>query len=383
MRQALWLVPIFAIALAVRLLGSSSLPPSLAEATGASAALLPLDLEMVPARQLAALLGALAATLICALFLGEGRRLLLGCAALLTLFDPLSLAACHEAGPGGALSLASALLVLLVMKPPANWPARIGCGLASLLLVGGAMPGDPGALAALPADATLVAWQSVCGDALGAPLWSVHHLGYALLPLAVAGLLFRRGALLGMLVLVAAGLALLMDGGEPRRLSACAGLAPPLLALALNTIRTIARREGPGLPLSTLGVTLLVLAVNAPLLVSDLKSGQRFPLPVALDRLDDSADVPIVTTTPALIRSSVDRQSRTIRELPADLFGLERMLQEDRPLDFVLPVEGGRLYASADPSLLERIEFEKLADFEIRVKRFDLYRYEIRVFRIR
>ncbi|MFG0316855.1 MAG: hypothetical protein ACF8XB_06255, partial [Planctomycetota bacterium JB042] len=268
---------------------------------------------------------------------------------------------------------AAASAVLLALAPP---PTRLGrvlvAGLAGIPLLL-AFPADATLVASLPADPTVTAWADLAGPVPGGALLLLHHLGYALVPLALAGLSRRPGPGLGLGALVGVALGLLIDQVALGRLSALAGAAPFVLALAGLALARLAERERGGR--AALGLATVVAAVNAPSFVSDVRSGQRFPWPIALKRLDDGGG-PIHTTFPAPLRRDTDRE---VVPLPDDEAALSALLDAGGAT-LLIPVEGGRAWAAATDDLLATIERRRLAAFEVRVKRFDLYRFEVRAF---
>ena len=387
MKPLRWLPALFLAALAVRLYGSDWLPPTTAEAGGAFATW-PFPFEDGRhARWLSALLSALGITIIGGRFATRRSGLTFACGALVLILDPLSLAAGREAGPGGALVLVFALLSWLVAAPPSRASARLALVLALLLSSVLLFPSDRAALEQLPRDASLDAWSSVCGTFLGPLAALLHQIGYSLVPLALIGLVRSNGRRLAALLPVALLAAFLVDGGTPVRLIGFAGAAPILLGLLLIALDHLEARDrlSPGAPLAVIGAAGLVLAVNLPVLVSDLRGGQRFPWSPALDRLAQleragDEDVPIYTTLPEPPRRLTDR---TVLRLPRTREGLQELLAGTgprRPLILLLPVEGGRLHGSETPELLDLVEARRVAAFEVRVRRFDLYRYELRGF---
>ena len=384
MKPIRWLPALFLAALAVRLYGSNWLPPTSAEAGGAYRSLLfPLD-DYRQARWLCALLGALGITIVCGLFATRQSRLTFLCGALVLVLDPLSLAASREAGPGGALVLAFALLGWLVAAPPKRNGFRLALLGTLLLSLAMLLPADRTALQNLPLDASLGAWASVCGTFFGPLCALVHQIGYSLVPLALMGLVRPSGRRLVTLLPIAVLAAFLVDAGPPQRLIAFAAAAPVLLGLLLIALDHLAslERKSPGLPLAVLGSAGLILAVNLPVVVSDLRGGQRFPWPPALQRLQEiepdlPTHTPIYTTTPEPAELLTNRP---VKRLPTTPEGLQKLLAETRPLVVLLPLEGGQLHGSTTPGILSALESIRVASFEVRVRRFDLYRYEVRGF---
>lgn len=384
MKSLRWLLPLFLIALAIRTRGATWLPPTVAEASGDFRSLLLPLAEFRQARIVCALLGSLATVLICGAFFARVSRLTFLAGAAVALLDPLSIAASREAGPGGPLALAAALVALLLIAPPKGRMARILIGSLAAVALALAIPSDRAALAALPADATLSLWNSVCGKVLGAICLLIHHIGYAAAPLALIGLTHPTGRRLAILLPFAMLAAPWIDGGQLHRLSALAAVSPVVVALLFLTLDRVARadREAARSALGLLGVAGLVVAVNLPVLVSDLKSGQRFPWPPALQRLSTldpalPAETPVYTSTPAPLAWL---SSRPIFKLPQDPDQVAALLDNSRPLIVLLPIEGDTIHGMDDPAILRRLEGRSLAAFEVPVRRFDLYKFEVRAF---
>lgn len=378
----LLLVPAtFLAALAVRGRGLWDLPPTAGEATDAWRGLLtivgPFGENFEAGRGVSAAASALALAVLVVAFLrldttrfGTYRAAAI---AALALFDPLGLVAGREAGPGALLQLAGASLVFLALAPPRSAGARAGVSLLIAALLVGAWPADPSPVRALPPDAVITAWAGFLGPWPGGALLLLHHLGYALVPLAATAL-DRRPA--GRLLAVAlAGLlaAIIVDGGAPIRLTSFAAVSPPVLALVGLALERVSGRPAPGRTLA--GIVLLVAAVNGPVFVSDLRSAQRFPWPIALKQLPPEEGA-LWTTVPEPLRSDTDRE---IRALPAEDDALAALLDAGG-LTILVPVEGGRAWGARTDDLLATLERRRLATFEVRIRRFDLYRFELRAF---
>ncbi len=369
----------FLAALALRTKGWRDLPPTAAEATDAWRGLVDPTLGggFETGRLVAAVAGALAVAVVVLAFTRRDRSPAGTSVALavagLSLLDPLGLAAGREAGPGAFVQLAAAFAALLALAPP---PTLLGRGLLAglgVIPLVAALPVAPSPVSSLPADPTVAAWADLAGAIPGGALLLLHHLGYALVPLALAGLARRPGLRLGLGVLAGVALGSVLDQGALHRLSVAAAASPFALALAGLALERLAESERGGR--AVLGVAALVAAVNAPTFVSDVRSGQRFPWPIALKRLDDGGG-PIHTTLPAPLRRDTDRQ---VLPLPDDEAALAALLDAGGAT-LLIPVEGGRAWAAATDDLLATIERRRLATFEVRVKRFDLYRFEVRAF---
>ncbi len=377
MRRAALFLLLFGLALSIRTHGLLAPPPTAAElcARCPGAGLLAEHLEAW--RWVAAGSSALAALLVFAAFAASSSRVTACAAAVLAVLDPLALAAAREAGPGATLALASALLVLLALRPPRGpWRRAVLCAAAALCALP-ACGGAPG----LPRDAVFAVWEDYLGTAGGALGVLAHHAGYALLPLALAGLCSARGRRLLPLLLLAAALAACADQGAPRRLATLAAFAPILTAAALLIVEQAARldREQGRAPLAAFALVGLVVATQAPVLISDLTGGTRFPWRAALDRLErlERGGAPIYTTQPLAVATVTGRE---VRALPESAPELDALLESGAPAVLLLPLEGGALFGTSEPALLARIERRKVASFEVKARRLDLYRFEVRAF---
>jgi len=381
MKSVRWLLPLFLVALVIRTRGATWLPPTVAEASDAfRSLLLPLS-DFHDSRLFSGLCGSLAAVVICGAFFGRMSRLPFLAGACVALLAPLSIAASREAGPGGPLALAFALLCLLLISPPRKVPVRIVVGVLAAAFIALAIPADRAAVAALPMDPTARLWFSTCGFIAGTACLLLHHVGYAAVPLALAGIATREGRRVAVLLPLAIVAALWLDGGELHRLSALAAVSPVAVSLLWLFLERAARTdsESSRSPLGAAALSALVIAVNLPVLVSDVKSGQRFPWPPALQRLK-ALDPPLAETTPIYTTTTPPvawLTERPVLPLPDDPAELETLLETTRPLVVLLPVEGGVAYGAEETGLLETLEARGLPAFESRVKRFDLYRFEV------
>jgi len=374
--SALFVVGAFVAALGVRLRGLFGLPPTAAEAVDAwTAAVLPLT-SLDAGRTAAAIASAAAVAVLVAAFArrrGTDGVSLVAAVAALALLDPLGLVVGREAGGGAFLQLASALITGLIVAPPRARAGRLVIVLLAAVALLLALPADCATLAAVPSDPALAAWNSFLGPLAGVPLLLLHHLGYAIVPLAAAGLDRERAGRLAALAVAGVLLATAIDGGVPLRLSSFGAVGPPVIALAGLALGRVA--EGVGTRFALPGLVLLIVAVNAPVLVSDLRASHRFPWPIALKKLPEG-DGPIWTTQPAPLRLDTERE---VRALPSDADALAALLDAG-DATILIPVEGGRAWAADPPDLLAELESRRVADFEVRVRRFDLYRYELRAF---
>ncbi|MBI4881033.1 MAG: hypothetical protein HY812_15455, partial [Planctomycetes bacterium] len=148
--------------------------------------------------------------------------------------------------------------------------------------------------------------------------------------------------------------------------------------LVVEKAARLDRKEGRA-PLAALALIGVVVAVQAPVLLSDMKGGPRFPWRAALLRLDrtEQSGAAIHTTQPRVVETLTGRE---VRDLPGSAKELDALLSGGAPAVLLLPIEGGALYGASDPSLLAEVERRRVASFEIMTRRFDLYRFEVRAF---
>ncbi len=394
------------VAIGLRLFQITSLPPSDTEALGIGAPnFLPVSTSLTLTRGIAAALS-LAALLVIAwtslrAAQPDDRRLAL-IAPLLLALDPLAIAAARESPRAGALTLLGALLVALIAQQPAPRP-RARVAVVALLISMGAIgvflallrtSGD----APIPVDAAVAAWFDEHSGSHGAffgwlarRLATLHHLGYAIVPLALGSIFTNRRCL--ALFLVALGLDLLgvdLLFGDGLRTIDHALLSPVVAWLAASTLAGF-RKQGAelGVPWpAILGAIAIVLAVNAPVLLSDALTGMRFPWHRVRAYLDadkslDRAKTTFYTSTPATAKRALgDSFHVASMQIGDPLF----KLADGSPSVFLIPVNvdqaHGPNFTRSDPQL-GFAESVKLADEDIIAKRFDLYRFEVRIFRPR
>lgn len=372
----------FAAALAPRLVACRSLDLTVGEATAAHRTWLELAPSVPAARALAAVLAAAAVPLVFALARANGGRAAARFAAAFCALDPLSCLAGREAGPGGALALLGALL-LAALEPRLARGFRIGAAAAALLCGALALPGAPALVQALPLDPAFLAWRELGSAVAAGALAVVHQLGYALVPLGLGGIaLSCRGR--GLLALGAAlGLAVAAEAGSPHRLVAFAALSPPLALAAGRLLGAVAEREcrTARWPTGAFGLFALALAVNAPVLASDLRSAQRFPWQRAFASLDagERASLPLYSSAPAPLAAIA---GRAVQPLPQDGPTLARLLAGQAPLALFVALEGNLPYGALDEAALAAIEATTYPASTSAVSRFDLLRLGIRVYRL-
>lgn len=350
-------------------------------------------------------------------------------AAALGVLCPLSILAGREAGPGAASECiaASVLLFAVVVAHKPSRPALLA-SLASIAAAALLMLRAPVVPAGVSggdlADPVFTPWAEAATNALAPALAAVHHLGYTLPLLGIAGLFAApapsfRGGTRALLVIIAILTLGLVGAHEPLRLSLLAPLATVFVLPAAVLIGRAAddRRIGdadkstPGaLPpgrLAALGLFSLAFAGMTPVLLSDVRQGARFPWSLALThktlaqtsdehRRDGAAtneapETVLYSTTPAPVARLL---GRAVLPLPSDDNEVRALLEDsagdgDRSSDgdaptrvLLLPVEGGRLHG-ARAELLPLIESLQFADQEARASRFDLYRFEVRIYRSR
>jgi len=369
-------VTVFIAAALVRLAAAYRGELSAAEAGGAYERLLLPLLDPSTARLVGAALGALGASVLTMAFQRRGDVSLTLVVACLAILDPLSIATTSDAGPGGALALAGSCAVAVALLPSRT--IVMGAGIGAVLAVLLALPAHPTAVSALAPDAVFLTWSRPASVWLGILPACIHHIGYAVVPLAIGGL-FRPGGLrLGLFLVAAFGCAFLVDAGSPERLDAFAMTSPPCIALAALAMSGLA----PDLR-GRIGWLAVILAVHAPVLVSDLtRGGPGYPWRAATMHVKGDADRALYSTLPVVASAAF---GRTVLALPPPGPELDRILRSDEPITLVLPLEGGSLDAPdlPDPAAaLQRIERHKVEDAASRPRRFDLYRFEIRVFRL-
>lgn len=299
-------------------------------------------------------------------------------------FDPLSIAAVYGAStapavgtafvPGADAAIGTALCaavacVVLVLRSTATRERRIGIGLGGLaaaIAAGFALRHAPG-----PNDALFLAWSDFGPPACSRLYAVVHHVGYALVPLALWTLIGpQRRPFLWALGVAAVGV-VLADRLAFSRFALLAAFAPVLVAAAAHAVLEL-RRAAPHASegnLRAFGLVLVILAVNAPVLASDaLTHGPRLPRVVA----PLASPLPVFTTAPETFTDA------RAKDLPAALpEGTELDAILARPFRILLPIVNGRLWRG-DLEQLRAVERQALPATETRGKRFDLYRFEVR-----
>lgn len=370
-REKAIVAAIVAVSLGVRLIGVTWFPPNERELVGF------LGSPLWVGRVISALATALAVLVIAWPRPGDGSfgRV----AGLLLAFDPLSILAAHESPKAALLNLGGALLARSL---GARRGFLIGVVAVAAFAFAWTMPGAAGSRSAEPA---LVAWYGDDHSALAIRLAAIHHLGYAVLPLALGSFLALRGfggALL-LLGLVLAGL------GDRSTITDFAVVSPIVACCAAATIARLRAREVElgRAPLAIPASLALVLAVNAPVLASDALTGLRYPWNAVRAWLEsrrdlDPATTIVHTTDVELARAALGPRFR-IEPIDASAIIESGSTTQgaEGPRVIVIPVSSGIASGrSEDAPWLTRVESRKVPDFAPLARRFDLYRLELRVF---
>lgn len=384
-RRAFLLVTIAALAL--RLFGVVYGPPLSLTDHEARGGLLwqATPTQVLGVRIVSALASSLAAGVLCGALLRSGRPTGALAAAALGVLSPLSVAAAREAGAGGAVELMCAMVcarLLLLDDLKARW--RMLPSFAAACLLPTWTLGHPA-----PASPAFVRWRVLDSDTLAAVLAGSHHLGYALPLLAILGLAQREARALILPACLALMLAVAIPRGAPHHLSDLAGFNPVIIALAALFFERLARAEAErAAPFAARALLFVVLAVQSPVLLSDLISGLRLPWHAALDEAQggltaaERSDARIFTSLPIALDRLLPTPHAPILALPPTQAELDALLTGAHgPRVIVLAVAGGRAYGDCDPAAVDWIERHMLADHTFRARRFDLYRFEIRVYR--
>jgi hypothetical protein len=397
MSRAAYAIPILALVLCV--VPALRQPPSEAALAGAHGFTWLADAPWIASLTLSALSIAAASFL----FVRRGAWL----AALLLALDPLAREAGQDA-PSVALTVL-AVAVAAAPRPTSRGLARampiVAVALIALAVLSRTQPvslGEDPAMASFSAWPPFERWL-----ALG------HHAGWPLLFLAITGFALAPSRL----VALALGGLTLIPSLRSGALVDFAALSPALAAAAATALVALARRDGAESPLRSPAAAIALgftLAVQAPLLASDLASGLRFPLAAAAPalRVGEQALPPRVFTnlphsvarllhrgpatplTNGALRDAADLGGVAIEKLPTGP-RLEALLVpggEERWIVVAL-VDGIALRASDDPprdraagaardDVIARLEAVRLPDLEARTPRFDLHRFELRVFRV-
>lgn len=309
-------------------------------------------------------------------------------------FDPLSIGAAYGAsvsataagafvpGPDAAIgtaacaTIAGVVLALLATTARARRAGFALAGLAGVLAAVFAFQHAPA-----ESDALFLAWSEFGPPALARVFAVVHHVGYAVLPLALWT--FVSPARRSFLVAGAAALCvvLLVDRLGFARFASLAVFAPVITAAAVHAILELRRsaadpRDGA---LRAFGLVLVVVAVNAPVLASDaLSRGPRLPQvrgtkssPGAANA-SPAAELAVHTTLPDAFVGATAKTPP--QRLPS---GAELETLLGGPFRILLPVVNGRL-AGGDDATLRAVERVVVPTSETRATRFDLYRFEVR-----
>jgi hypothetical protein len=221
-------------------------------------------------------------------------------------------------------------------------------------------------------DALFLAWTEFGPPALARVYAVLHHVGYAIVPLALlqCATPARRPLLLALaFALVAVALA---DRWTFARFASLAAFAPVLTSAAVRTVIELRRTatDAQRGALRAFGLVLVVLAVDAPVLVSDaLSHGPRLPRPSAPS---GGVAPPTYTTAPEAFTSAAAKSQP--QELPRGA-ALDAVLA--RPFRVLLPVVNGHPWRG-DREQMRAVERITVPAAETRATRFDLYRFEVR-----
>ncbi len=310
----------------------------------------------------------MAALAITALLLFKcGRRTAAGLALAIGALDPLRVAA---AG-GGPSCVAPAVLGACALA--------LACGPGLLLRTLGAagfVVLAAGFVAPVPLGGVPDPWPLAWSDdaRVGAVCAGLNHFGWMAVVLAAFGLVRSPLGSRPIFAFVLAAGAWALCPGWHDRLAAFVALSPALVAGAALALESVAEKSACAARV----LFALVVLANAPTLVSDAGGGLRFPTSAAIAALsdDDRRDSEIVAPTPALFSETGARVVVLEKsELPAvDVTkGPARIV--------ILPILNERA-CDVSPEVLDAVERLTTPAFEHRMRRFDLYRLELRVYRL-
>lgn len=373
------LIAIVLLGAALRVYGISSFPATDAEVAFVGALAVPKSI--VGQRIFAALFSLLGLFAFARGFFRYDKRDLAVVGTLLLALDPLSIHAAHTSVRAAMFGVIGVFAVRATLAETRK--QRIGeiASAISILVVawmtrtGSASP-----------DPILAAWSSSSAIAFGAA--TLHHLGYVLAPIALCAAVRNRRFVIAAIAPVVIAIASARD----LRVADLAGIAPAFVMLVAQALATATRleRDANRPRFIAPALVFLILTSNAPVLLSDVLSGLRFPWRQAKTWLDGQRDLDptrarIFALDPDAARAALgDRFS--IERLPiADrsLAGILDRRDDDRERILILPISAGRIHGPDRLGLLEEIEGRKLADFALTARRFDLYRLELRIFRFR
>lgn len=376
--------------LLVRLIGIGSFPVNDRELLGAGWPSLVPEMPLVVGRLVAAFASTLAILLV-----AWPRKDDPGfgpIAGLLLALDPLSILAASESSSAASLALCGAVMIRApvfdrseITKSRAT-TRMIVTGVAAMvaiaILVASALR-SPSAT-----DPTLLAWYGDSAPSIAQRFAAFHHLGYTLVPLAlvsIAAIPGVRSRFVGIALLV---LPIVSLRAGHHTLTDFALISPPLASFAARTIASFRRKEAASgrAALVTPALLLLVLAVNAPILLSDALTGLRFPWKHVAAWLRSRealapGDTIVFSTAVELTRRALGPEWTVLpmppldedSQFPKDAHGKKRVV--------VIPVTSGFAHgAPTDSTVLQAIEAIKAPDFAPLSRRFDLYRLEVRVF---
>lgn len=373
------LIAIVLLGAALRVYGITSFPATDAEVAFVGALAVPKSI--VGQRVFAALFSLLGLFAFARGFIRYGKRDLAVVGTLLLALDPLSIHAAHTSVRAAMFGVIGVFAVRATLAETRK--QRIGEIASAISILVVAWTTRTGTVSA---DPVLAAWP--CADALAFAAAGLHHLGYVLTPIALCAAVRDRRILIAAIAPVVVAVASSRD----LRLAELAGVAPALVTLVAQALATATRLEREaGRPRFVAPALLFfILTANAPVLLSDVLSGLRFPWRAARAWLDGQRDLDptrtrIYSLDPDAAAAALgDRYS--IERLPIADRSLARILdtrEDDRECILLVPISAGKIHGPDRPGLLEEIEGRKLADFALTARRFDLYRLELRIFRFR
>lgn len=405
-REKAILAAIVGAGLLVRLIGIESLPVNDRELFGTGWPSFAAELPLVVGRLVAALASTLAVLLV-----AWPRKDDPGfgpVAGILLALDPLSILAASESSSAGFLALGGAVIlrtggavilrasdaVILRAGGAARSDGSQGIGAIRLVALGVAGIGVVAILvvrASHSPDATdpaLLAWYGDSAPWIAQRFAAFHHLGYTLVPLALASIALVQSVVFRVVALTLLAFPIVLFRPEHHGFTDFALISPVLASFAARTIASFRRREQvSGRPaLVTPALVLLVLAVNAPILLSDALTGLRFPwkhVKAWLQSRDDlaPANTIIHSTAVELTRRALGPEWTVEAIPPLDPNSRLPEGTEGKRRVVVIPVTSGFAHGeSADSTVLRAIEAIKAPDFAPLSRRFDLYRLEVRVF---
>lgn len=362
MRGAAGPAAVFLIALLSRAAELPDLPLSQDELPGVRPALLEVLGDPPFARVAALSFSAVAAAALFAALAPRGR-VEHAAAGLLVLADPLAALAAREGSAAALLHVAAALWAWRTLSSHSR-SVRRWLGVAAFLLAAASLPADFSARRTMPPHPAVAAWEPRFSPSPTAAAW-LHESGWAppllaLFGLSAAGRRARGPFLFGALVLCAS------RAGRAPSLPELAALSPGVALSLFEWGRSLGGRRLAAL-------AFVAAALEAPTLVPDLRTSHRFAWPAALLDLPEGARV--VSPAAPLVQAECRRLGRADLDVAAPSAG-------DVPAGAwtLVPVVAQVPWPPGAAPLLERLERRGMAERDLLVRRFDLYRYEIRRF---